>query len=105
MLMSAFILPGLGQFVNKQILKGIIVMVGSIGTLLWLIIHVFSYLAKTFSLIFDTMSDGGSPADLAPSICIPLVIGLLLAFMFFYFYGLVDSYIVARRNWNNRNIY
>ena len=34
LLMSAFILPGMGQFVNGQIFKGIVVLIGTFGPLL-----------------------------------------------------------------------
>jgi TM2 domain-containing membrane protein YozV len=96
LLLSAFVLPGMGQFVNGQILKGILVLIGTLAPLIMLVVHIILFFTKNFDIIWDSINNGGETAVI-PAISIPLVIGLFLTFLFFYFYGMIDAYIVARK--------
>lgn len=99
LLMSAFVLPGSGQFINGQIFKGVLVLLGSIVPFILILVHVFYFLYKNLSIVMDSMSSTGNVTEVPPVISIPFVIGLVLCFLFFYFYGLIDAYIVASRKW------
>ncbi len=102
LLMSAFILPGMGQFVNGQIFKGIIFLVGTFGPLIALVTHIILFFTRNFDMIWDSFNNASEPLT-APSISIRLVIGLLIAFLFFYFYGMIDAYIVAHKKIQKNN--
>jgi TM2 domain-containing membrane protein YozV len=102
LLMSAFILPGTGQFVNGQPVKGTIVMIGTVGSLIALVTHLILFFSKNFDMIWSSFNNTPEPA-VAPSISIPLVIGLVMAFLFFYLYGMIDAYIVAQKKMQKDN--
>ena len=102
LLMSAFILPGMGQFVNGQIFKGIIFLIGTFGPLIALVTHIILFFTRNFDMIWDSFNNATEPAAL-PSISIPLVIGLVAAFLFFYLYGMIDAYIVAHKKMQKNN--
>ena len=104
LLMSAFILPGMGQFVNGQIFKGIVVLIGTFAPLLALVTHIILFFTRNFDMIWDSFNNASEPVN-APSISIPLVSGLVVAFLFFYFYGMIDAYVVAHKKIQNNNQY
>ncbi|MEQ8187818.1 MAG: hypothetical protein ABRQ39_07565 [Candidatus Eremiobacterota bacterium] len=102
LLMSAFILPGMGQFVNGQMFKGVIFLMGTFGPLIALVTHIILFFTRNFNMIWDSFND--VPATVTPpSISIPLVIGLVIAFLFFYLYGMIDAYIVAHKKMQKNN--
>jgi len=96
--LSAFVLPGLGQFVNRQILKGIMVLMGTLLPFISLISYVVYFYVKNLTTLFDTIADTTATEFSFASISIPLVIALFLTSLLFYFYGAIDAYVVA----NNR---
>jgi xanthine/uracil permease len=53
-------------------------------------------------MIWDSFNNGNEPINV-PAISIPLVIGLVMAFLFFYFYGMIDAYIVAHKKIQKNN--
>ena len=103
LLLSLFVFPGTGQFVNKHIVKGILVLLGTVIPFVWLMVYLILFFQKNFSAIFDTISGTGGNIAI-PTISIPVVIILVVVFLSFYFYGIIDSYLVAVRLWEeNKN--
>ena len=95
--MSAFVLPGLGQFVNKHILKGILVFLGTIAPFISLIVYVVYFYVTNLNNLMNSVSDNSVTELPFASISIPLVIALFLTSLFFYFYGAIDAYLVAAK--------
>lgn len=101
-LLSAFVLPGLGQIINRQVIKGLALMGGITVIFLGLVVKVFLDLSRVTGELMT--ADLTLPPDASAKFWVLirqqdltlmyvfLALGLIL-----WVYGIIDALIVGRR--------
>ncbi|MEW6263771.1 MAG: hypothetical protein AB1641_11915 [Thermodesulfobacteriota bacterium] len=101
-LCSAFVLPGLGQIVNRQIGKGVIMIMAVSLIFLAVVLKVFMDLSAVMGQLMGpdlTLSDDKLPlflAGLRARNLTPLFILLILGFAL-WAYSVIDAYVYSRK--------
>jgi hypothetical protein len=91
-LCSALVIPGLGQILNQQIRKGLI--------LLGLVFLLFVAAAVKLAFIITSLAPGSDPAEASQAAALSrgdllLMAGFLIAFAVLWAYSVVDAFWVA----------
>jgi hypothetical protein len=101
-LLSAFILPGLGQVINRQFLKAGVLMAGVMMFFLALVFKIIYDLNKVFlSLPIETLEKTPRPLETVARALSQrdktVLIILLLGLVVIWTYGVWDAFITARK--------
>jgi hypothetical protein len=101
-LLSALVLPGLGQVINRQIIKGLALMGGVTVIFLGLVVKVFLDLSRVTGELMT--SDLTMPADASAKFWVlirqqnlTMVYVLMGLGLVLWIYGIVDAIIVGGR--------
>ncbi len=96
-LCSAFVIPGLGQVVNQQLKKGVIMLAMVFVLFLTLSYHLYQVLS---SIIKPGISDPDEPPMILEKIMsmeYKLLILLTIAFIVLWIYSIIDAFFVGRK--------